>query len=191
MVIGVWNPELRAFGSTSPGNESESPRSNWSMVFGCESAPSVVTSAAAGPAVAGVAHRLLTTYINTCLPNNCSTIVPSAGAFVPLDAVTTINCAAPLGKTCTITLQAWIQTQNTSSTGNDAGSVNMLVDGVATPPYFSGDSPPNAFWYDGLFNRSDVVTGVSRGTHTVQTQARSQLGANGYAWTAIYNVYTP
>jgi hypothetical protein len=67
----------------------------------------------------------------------------------------------------------------------------MLVDGVATLPFFGGDSPPNAFFYDGLFNRSDVVTGVSRGTHRVQTQARSQLGANGNAWTAIYNVYTP
>ena len=67
----------------------------------------------------------------------------------------------------------------------------MLVDGVPTPTFFGGDSPPNAFFYDGLFNRSDVVTGVSRGTHTVQTQARSEFGANGGAWTAIYKVYTP
>jgi hypothetical protein len=152
--------------------------------------PSGVPSEAVGPAVPGVAHTLLTTYIHTCIPN-CSTFALPAGTFVPLDAVTTINCAAPLGHTCTITLQAWIQTQNTSSTGNNAGSVNMLVDGRTTPTYFGGDSPPNAFFYDGLFNRSDVVTGVSRGTHTVRTQARSEFGANGGAWTAIYSVYTP
>lgn len=152
--------------------------------------PSGITSEVAGPAVPGVAHRLLTTYINTCIPN-CGTFALPASSFVPLDAVTTINCAAPLGHTCTITLQAWIQTQNPSSTGNNAGAVAMLVDGRIISGYFSGDSPPNAGFYDGLFNRSDVVTGVSRGVHTVQTGAISVYGANGGAWTAIYNVYTP
>ena len=152
--------------------------------------PSGVTSEAAGPAVPGVAHRLLTTYINTCIPN-CGTFALPASTLVPLDAVTTINCAAPLGHTCTITLQAWIQTQNPSSNGNNAGALAMLVDGRITSGYFSGDSPPNAGFYDGLFNRSDVATGVSRGVHTVQTGAFSLKGANGGAWTAIYNVYTP
>ena len=46
-----------------------------------------------------------------------------------------------IGKTCTITLQAWIQTPNTSSTGNDARAVNMLVHGVAIPPFCGGGSP--------------------------------------------------
>lgn len=153
--------------------------------------PAAVSTAAPAPAVAGVNHVLKATYINSCIPTSCPLFALAAGAFVPLDAPTTINCAAVSPKTCTITDDAWIQTENTSSTGNNAGSITMIVDGVATPTYFGGDSPANAFFDDGLFNETSFTSGVSHGTHTVQTQARSEFGANGQAWTATYRVYVP
>jgi hypothetical protein len=152
---------------------------------------SAVSTAAPAPAVAGVSHALKATYINSCIPTGCSVFAMGGGTFVPLDAPTTISCSAAIGKTCTITDDAWIQTENTSSTGNNAGSITMIVDGVPTPTYFGGDSPANAFYYDGLFNETSSVSGVSRGTHTIQTQARSQFGANGLGWTATYRVYVP
>ena len=78
----------------------------------------------AQPAVAGVNHVLKATYISTCLPG-CTTFSIAANTAVPLDAVTTISCPAPIGKTCTITDDAsrgshTIQTQAYSLFGANA-----------------------------------------------------------------------
>jgi len=143
-----------------------------------------------GPAVMGVIHVLKATYINTCSPS-CNPFTLPPNTSVGLDSPTTITCSAAIGKTCTITDTAWIQSQNTSSTGNNAGALQLVLDGTVVDYYLSGTSPANAFYYDGLYSKIAVVSGVSRGTHTVQTQARSVEGANGAAWAAKYEVYTP
>jgi hypothetical protein len=155
--------------------------------------PAAVSSEAPAPAVAGVSHALKATYINSCIPtSSCSVVTLAAGTFVPLDAPTTISCSAAIGKTCTITDDAWIQTVDTSGTPANAGSITMIVDGVPTPTFYGGDSPATGGAnFDGLYNETSIATGVSRGTHTVQTQARSALGAHGFAWTATYHVYVP
>jgi len=141
--------------------------------------------------VAGVNHILKGTYINTCLPDCSNIFMMLPGTSVALDAPTTINCPAAVGSTCTITDTAWLQTQNTGSTGNDAGALQLVLDGKTIDSNFSGGSPANAFYFDGLYSKISVAKRVSPGTHTVQTQARSIGGANGNAWTAKYEVYTP
>ena len=142
------------------------------------------------PPVMAVNHLLRGTYINTCLPN-CNIFTLTANTSAALDAPTTINCPAAVGNTCTITDTAWLQSQNTMPTGNNAGALQLVLDGTTVDFNFSGDSPANAFYFDGLYSKISVASGVSRGPHTVQTQARSVGGANGSAWTAKYDVYTP
>jgi len=143
-----------------------------------------------GPAVTGVNHVLKATYIGTCLPN-CTILVIGAGTAVPLDAATTINCPAPIGKTCTITDDAWIELENTSSSANPE-ALGFYVDGVdADFLYNGGAGTPSGGQYDGLAHKTAVATGVSHGTHTVQTETYSVFGANASGWTATYRVYVP
>jgi hypothetical protein len=142
------------------------------------------------PPVAAVNHILKGTYINTCLPS-CNIFTLTANTSVALDAPTTIICPAAVGSTCTITDTAWLQSQNTGTLGNNAGALQFVVDGTTTDFDFSGGSPADAFYFDGLYSKISVAVGVTRGTHTVQTQARSVKGANGGAWTAKYEVYAP
>jgi hypothetical protein len=142
------------------------------------------------PPVAAVNHILKGTYINTCLPN-CTTFTLTANNSVALDAPTTIICPAAVGSTCTITDTAWLQSQNTGSLSNNAGALQLVIDGATVDFDFSGSSPADAYYFDGLYSKISVASGVSRGKHTVQTQARSVKGANGGAWTAKYEVYAP
>lgn len=145
----------------------------------------------ASPAVAGVDHVLSKTYINTCLPS-CSAFAVGAGKAIPLDQLTTINCPAPVGKTCTITDDAWIQLENTSSTTNNPEALGFYVDGVDADFYYNGGGgTPGGPLYDAIAHKTAVAAKVSRGTHTVQTLTYSVDGANGSAWTATYRVYVP
>lgn len=152
--------------------------------------PPARTAESNQPPVAAVNHILKGTYINTCLPS-CNIFTLEANASVALDAPTTIICPAAVGSTCTITDTAWLQSQNTGANSNNAGGLQLVLDGNTVDFNLSGGSPANAFYFDGLFSKISVAGGVSRGTHTVQTQARSVKGANGSAWTAKYEVYTP
>jgi hypothetical protein len=143
------------------------------------------------PPVLATNHVLKATYINTCQPN-CSSISLPAGSFVNLDGVTSISCTAPVGKTCTINLEAWIETQDLSGLDGNASSLNLVLDGAqAGQTFFCGSSPVTSGNDTGLAYKSVAITGVSKGTHTVQTQARSINGANGAAWQATYTVYVP
>ena len=144
-----------------------------------------------GPAVTGVNHVLKATYISTCLPG-CTTFAIGAGTAVPLDAVTTINCPAPIGKTCTITDDAWIELQNTSGTTDNPEALGFYVDGAdADFLYDGGGGTPGGSLFDAIAHKTAVATGVSHGTHTVQTQTYSVFGANASGWTATYRVYVP
>lgn len=143
------------------------------------------------PAVAGVNHLLKETYISTCLPN-CSPFAVGAGTAVPLDAAITISCPAPIGKTCTLTDDAWIQLENTSGTTNNPEALGFYVDGVDADFFYNGGGgTPGGPDYDAIAHKTAVATQVSRGTHTVQTLTYSVFGANGNAWTATYRVYVP
>ncbi len=144
----------------------------------------------AEPAVTGVNHVLKATYIATCLPN-CTAFAVGAGSAVPLDAVTTINCPAKAGKTCTITDDAWIEIQNTSSTTNNPEALGFYVDGSdADFLYDGGGGTPGGFYFDAIAHKTAVAT-VSAGKHTVQTFTYSLFGANADGWTATYRVYVP
>jgi len=137
-------------------------------------------------------HVLKATYINTCLPSSCSSFSLPAATFVSLDSATSISCTAPVGHTCTITDTAWIQTVNTSGSSNNAGSLSLLLDGSSAETFFSGSTgSASGFFLDGLYAKIMVVSGVSKGTHTVQTQARSIDGGTGEANAEKYEVYVP
>ena len=150
--------------------------------------PPFVTSAE--PAVTGVNHVLKATYISTCLPG-CTTFAIGAGTAVPLDAVTTINCPAKAGKTCTITDDAWIELENPTA-GANPEALGFYLDGNdADFLYNGGAGTPSASRFDGLAQKTAVATGVSPGSHTVQTLTYSIFGANASGWTATYRVYVP
>jgi hypothetical protein len=157
---------------------------------GNSSAPA---AASVVPAVAAVNHILKGTYINTCTPyTSCPAITLPAATEVALDAPTTITCSAAVGKTCTITDDAWLQLINNTSDGNNAASVTLVLDGVPSATYFSGSTgTPSGTWYDGLASKTDIAINVAHGTHTVYTEARSEYGGKGGAWVATYRVYVP
>ena len=149
-----------------------------------------ILPANAGPQVTAVNHLLKATYISTCLPG-CTTFSIAGGTAVPLDAVTTINCPAPIGKTCTITDDAWIELQNTGGSDNPE-ALGFYLDGVDADFLYNGSSgTPGGSFFDGLAHKTAVATVVSRGSHTVQTLTYSVLGANASGWTATYRVYVP
>ena len=151
--------------------------------------PSVIN---VGPPVTAVNHVLKGTYINTCLPAPCDLFALGALTIVPLDAVTTIHCPAPIGTTCTITDDAWIELENTSTATNNPEALYFYVDGTPSDPFWDGaGGTPRGQEFDGLAHKTAVTFQVSRGTHTVQTQTLSLAGANGGAWTATYRVYVP
>jgi hypothetical protein len=153
-------------------------------------APVPPVAMSAEPAVTGVIHVLKATYISTCLPN-CPIFAIPAGTPVALDAVTTINCPAKVGKTCTITDDAWIELQNTSSTTNNPEALGFYVDGNdADFLYDGGGGTPGGFYFDAIAHKTAVAK-VGPGKHTVQTQTYSVSGANGNGWTATYRVYVP
>jgi len=165
--------------------------SAWAQTGAPEKAPAPPSVQNVVPPVAAVNHIIKATYINTCLPS-CPVFAIGAGAIVPLDAVTTINCPAPIGKTCTITDDAWLELQNTSATTNNPETLELFVDGVLIDGYYDGGGgTPGGFFFDALAEKTAVATTVSRGLHTVQTQTDSLDGANGAAWTATYRVYVP
>jgi len=150
--------------------------------------PSVIN---VGPPVTGVHHVLQETYINTCMPN-CGVIAISGETLVPLDAATTINCPAPVGKTCTITDDSWIELQNASTATNNPEALAFYVDGILADQFNDGGGgTPGGPEYDAIAHKTSVFRKVSSGTHTVQTQTVSLYGANGGAWTATYRVYVP
>jgi hypothetical protein len=157
---------------------------------GAEKAPMPPIAMNVAPEVTGVNHVLKATYIHTCLPS-CTSFTVGAETAVPLDAVTKINCPAPIGKTCTITDDAWIELENTSSSANPE-ALGFYVDGNDADFLFNGGAgTPGGGQYDGLAHKTAVATGVSRGTHTVQTLTYSVFGANAAGWTATYRVYVP
>ena len=86
-------------------------------------------------------HILKGTYISTCLPN-CNPFTLMANTSVALDAPTTINCPAAVGSTCTITDTAWLQSQNTGPTGNNAGALQLVLDGAAIDLILAAALPP-------------------------------------------------
>jgi len=151
--------------------------------------PSVIN---VGPPVTGVNHVLKGTYINTCMPANCTLLTIVPGTLVGLDAATTIHCPAPIGTTCTITDDAWIELANSSTAINNPEIVSLYVDGNSTDQFFDGNAGTRSgSAFDGLAQKTAVATKVSPGTHTVQTATSSSYGADGYAWTATYRVYVP
>jgi hypothetical protein len=142
------------------------------------------------PAVAGVNHVLKATYVSTCLPG-CSTFAVAGGTAVPLDALTTINCPAAVGKTCTIVDDAWIELNNPTGAANPEALGFYLDGNDADFLYNGGSGTPNGGQFDGLAHKSAVATGVTRGAHTVQTLTYSVFGAFASGWTATYRVYVP
>ena len=156
-----------------------------------EKAPMPASFLDAGPAVAGINHVLSKTYINTCLPN-CSSFTIGAASAIPLDQLTTINCPAAIGKTCTNTDDSWIELENTSTTTNNPEALGFYVDGVDADFFYNGGGgTPGGPQFDAIAHKTAVAKQVSRGTHTVQTLTYSVYGANGGAWTATYRVYVP
>jgi hypothetical protein len=141
------------------------------------------------PAATGVNHALKDTYIATCLPD-CG-IFALTDTLTPLDAATTITCPAATGKTCTITDEVWIETENTSTTTNNPVFLEFYVDGTAVEGFFDGGGgTPGGPLYDSEGFKITLAT-IGKGTHTIQTEAASEYGANGAAWLVTYRVYVP
>jgi len=144
---------------------------------------------AQAPEVLGTNHVLSRTYINSCIPaGTCGLIVP-AKTYTAVDAPTTINCAAPIGKTCTLQADQYLTRGSNASAANLDG-LCLVVDGVQSPTcYYSGEATTD--YSSTALSVSQGPPPLSRGNHTVQTQVYSIDGESVFLYTMTYRLYVP
>jgi hypothetical protein len=130
-----------------------------------------------------IKHVLVGTYSNVNRPAGFSAL---AGGTAAVDPVTTITCPGTSG-TCTIEYDQNMQFG--FGTSGDFFSFCIALDGSIVSPGCpsSGSFPTGA----AAVSFSQEVTGVSHGTHTVQSLVQSGFGGSIGFYTETYRVYKP
>jgi hypothetical protein len=116
---------------------------------------------------------------------NLGATVPAG--FAPVDAATNLRC--PGTRTCTFEADQNLQVFSSTST---AWAICTSVDGnfMAEPscPYL-GLAGGTGFFQTGTFAQS--MSGITPGTHSVQTFVYSDNGLDVYNYAFVYHIYTP
>jgi hypothetical protein len=130
-----------------------------------------------------VKHVLVGTYSNVNRPASFSAL---AGGTTAVDPVTTITCPGTSG-TCTIEYDQNMQFG--FGTSGDSFSFCIALDGSIVSP----GCPTSGAFPTGVaaVSFSQEVTGVSHGTHTVQSLVQSGFGGSIGFYTETYRVYKP
>ena len=150
-----------------------------------DSSSLATSTPALGPAVVGVNHALQRNYFST---GNLLAVFFPAFTYEPVDSPQTVTCPGPSG-TCTIQADHWIELKG-SSMLNDAWAC-LAVDGVFDPScgLLEDKVPPDGSWVQ--ISSSHFMSGISAGTHTVQTFVNSQHGVNAAFYNVNYRVFKP
>jgi len=130
-------------------------------------------------------HILKGTYINN---GNFNGSIPAA-KYTAIDPQLTVSCPGASG-TCTIEADMWVDFGLGPNSFNIT-TICLVVDGVQTSgcPFETAETP-----YDGSHvhsSTSQPVSGLARGTHTVQTFAYAAQGAFIEYYATNYRVYKP
>lgn len=145
--------------------------------------PNSLPVSAEAPNVVATNHALVKTYANSFRPFFFTTLAPGT---VAIDPLTTITCPGISGS-CTIEFDQGIQL--TGGTSGDSFTFCIQLDGSIVSPGcpFSGPFPLGAT----VVSFSQEVSGVSLGTHTVQSLIGSSFGGSYGFYTMTYHVYKP
>jgi hypothetical protein len=146
--------------------------------------PESVPALTAEPDVA-TNHVLQRTYVNSDTPSVFASVPPGGQ---PIDALTTISCPGTTG-TCTIEFDQSIQLYTTS---NSIDSVSFCAELDGSGP----DCPTLAYPLPAPGTYTTVtfpqrISGVSHGTHTVQSAIVTGNGIDVGYYTFTYRVYKP
>jgi hypothetical protein len=99
-----------------------------------------------------------------------------------------VTCPGKTGS-CTIEADLYIQSGHSNVTRNEY-NLCLFVDGNPAPNcQIVGSTPSDYTYADG--STSQLVTGVTPGSHVVQAYFMSYKGASLFNWTSNYRVYKP
>ena len=133
-------------------------------------------------------HVLAETYLVIGNGGPSGTSVPAA-TLTPIDSPSTVVCPAIGTDTCTILANQFFQTTGSQTSNNFA--ICLYVDDNLIPNscWFNNDTPNDGTFVQGT--ASNWETGVSPGSHTVQTFVLSNKGCLYGNYTFQYIVYQP
>lgn len=136
------------------------------------------------PEVAGINHVLERTYINSATP---LLFTSEPAGTQPIDALTSVVCPGTTG-TCTIEVDQNIQFYSTSS--SDLVSFCLVVDGSSPEcPALVDPTPAPGTFITVTFQQT--ISGISHGSHTVQSAISTGNGIDVGYYTFTYRVYKP
>lgn len=144
------------------------------------SAPSSQEAAVSPPK-----HALVATYISN---GNLGGFFINHDTFVPIDSPQTITCPGTSG-TCLIQADHWVEVQGHSSFNEILGC--LFVDGKADSNCGAVDDDIPSTGDFVQATSSHFVSGVSHGTHTVQTFVFTGQDAQAAYFNINYRVYKP
>jgi hypothetical protein len=128
-------------------------------------------------------HVLKVTYISAAEPANG---IPFSRNFTPIDGVSSISCPAPLGKTCTVAAEINLEAEGTAG---DIIALCAKIDGS-----FPANSCPTVGTLgsiNAVYSWTQTVSGVSKGTHTVQSYVYATGTGDSGSYNVNYRVYVP
>ena len=148
-------------------------------------------------ASAQVKHTLKGTYINTCAPAGCPLVsMPATGSWQSIGSPTEINCPTPVGQTCTVVADQFLQVGN-STDGGGAVELCPVLDEVGGQCFGDNGRVPGDGSFDAmfvslpLFDWSSGTWTISPGNHSVQEMVFTTVPAAYLSYTFTYNVYVP
>jgi len=147
--------------------------------------PPVFTGPPPGTDAPATKHVLVATYYTAGSLGGTS-LVPDT--LTPVDTPQTISCPGTSG-TCLIIADHWLELSSGSGGGEVAGC--LYVDGVADSfcEYNEGELPVDGSYNQ--FSSSHATSGVSHGSHTVQTYVICYNGCNAAYYHINYRIYKP
>jgi hypothetical protein len=147
--------------------------------------PEPVPALTAEPDAAATNHVLQRTYVNSATPASFGSV---AAGTQPIDALTTITCPGASG-TCTIEFDQSIQLLATSSSPDLFGFCADLDGSAPACPALVDPLPAPGTYTNVTFPQR--ISGVSHGTHTVQSSIITDNGIDVGYYTFTYRVYKP
>ena len=138
------------------------------------------------PPVLATNHVVKETYINHA---ELSFGIFFPGGFFAIDSPTSISCPAPVGKTCTVVSEMTVQAGFGSLSG-DVFTLCTQVDGsFPSSGCPTGGPLNNSGWT--MYTWTQTVSGVAKGTHTVQSFLDTINSGQTGDYHVNYVVYLP
>jgi hypothetical protein len=139
------------------------------------------------PPTSGISYVLQGTYFSG---GNHASQPFMGGMQLPVDQAQTVTCPGP--STCTIQVDMWVETGDSTVSSPNGFAICAEVDGVDLSNgecFYAANTPSDTTFVTGT--RSDVRGGFAPGPHVAQTFIFSNGGTPVQQYNITYRVYTP